>query len=85
MYDTVKVNHSAIICVFVGDLPQRVRGGPVWRLGKHEPGSICCPKHKIWYKVWSRSQGLLWTFPLCCSYCIYSYYILIGIANKKHE
>lgn len=42
----------------VGNLPSRVRGGPVRGLRKHEPVPICRPKHKIWYQVWSRSQGL---------------------------
>lgn len=46
-------------CVFAGNLPQGVRGGPVWRLREHEPGPVCCSQHTIWNKVWIRSQGWL--------------------------
>ena len=45
-------------CVFVGDLPQGVRGGPVRRLREYESGPVRCAQHTIWYKVWIRSQGL---------------------------
>lgn len=50
-------NFNLFPYVFVGDLPEGVRGGPVWRLGEHEPGTVRCSQHTIWYKVWIRSQG----------------------------
>lgn len=54
-----KLKPIKLFTLCVGDLPQGVRGGPVRRLGEHEPGPIRCSQHTIWDKIWIRSQGWL--------------------------